>query len=70
MSGLARDNWDWNPSGDAGPAPTTTNNEFRRSEIRAMNAEAERAQKMTAWGLVGLFAVVIIGYISATNRRS
>lgn len=66
---IGRDDWDWNPSGTAGPAPTTTNNDFRRSEILAMNAEADRA-KMTTWGLVGLFAVIVIGYISATNRRS
>lgn len=64
---LGRDNWDWNPSGTNGPAPTT-NNDFRQLEIQQMNAEANRA-KMTTWGLVGLFAVIVFGYMSATNAR-
>lgn len=66
---LGRDNWDWNPSGTSGPAPTTmSNNDFRQLEIQQMNAEANRA-KMTTWGLVGLFAVIVFGYMSATNAR-
>jgi len=64
---LGRDNWDWNPSGTSGPAPTT-NSDFRQLEIQQMNAEANRA-KMTTWGLVGLFAVIVFGYMSATNAR-
>lgn len=66
---LGRDNWDWNPSGTSGPAPTTVNNDFRQLEIQQMNAEAANRSKMTTWGLVGLFAVIVFGYMSATNAR-
>lgn len=69
---LGRDNWDWDPYGNESTTPTnvpnTVNNAFRQLEIQQMNAEANRA-KMTTWGLVGLFAVIVFGYMSSTNAR-
>lgn len=54
------------------PADDFVRNDFRQQEIVSMNADDARSRQMATWGLVGLFATIVLEMLvnHSTNRSS